>query len=66
MKLNKRFNIRSFLLMIVLMAGAIIILVASGFMIWDPEGILAGFVFFTILAFIGYLIEKLGIEKYFR
>ena len=62
---SRRLNIKSFLLWAILMIGAIIISVTFGFMPWGPEGILAGLGYFVFLAFIGYLIEKSGLGKFF-
>ena len=64
-KTDRKVNTKNFLLFVTMAVGTIIILVVSNIMPWDPEGILAGFIFFGILALAGFLIEKLGIGKYF-
>jgi len=62
---NRKFNIKNFLLFIMILVGAIIISMISNIIPWDPEGILIGFTFVGILIFLGFLLDKLGLGKFF-
>lgn len=60
-KLNVHNLVTFLLVFIVIMLGAIL----AGYIPPDPGGLLAGLAFVGFLIFIGWLIEFLGLGKYF-